>query len=198
VGKIRNAPRSRSITCARLEENELAALEVRAGPVEHGHHLQREGDVPVQILVERVVTALEVPQDQRRGTGLAGAMAELEEGVQPVGELVRLPEPARPVVCELCERRVEGAARLVDQLRQRSVEVPVPALAEAMPAHLDGGAEVAVLEAPGELLALRGAQDPGCLREALLVELRGEGGPVETSNAVGHGHTHKTFGDGQA
>jgi hypothetical protein len=64
---------------ALLEQDELAALEVLARAVEHGHDLQREGDVAVDVLVQRVVAALAVAQDQRRRALLAGGAAALEQ-----------------------------------------------------------------------------------------------------------------------
>jgi hypothetical protein len=112
----------------------------------------------------------------------------LEEGVQLRREVARLAHAPCPVVGHLRERRVERVPRLVDELGQRRVEVLVLALAEAMTAHVDGGAEARVfVEARGQLAALRRAVDRRRLREAALVELRGQRAPVEGRDAVGDG-----------
>ncbi len=174
---------------ALLDEHELAALEVGARAVEDRHGLQRERDVAVEVLVQRVVAPLEVAQQQRRGALLAGLVAAVEERAELLRELGGLAEAAGPLVGEPRERRVERVARLLDRIGQRRVEVLVLALAEAVAAHVDRGAEVAVGVRGGELLALAGAVDRRGLDVALLVEGGGQRGPVELRDAVGDGHT---------
>ena len=86
VGKITNAPRGgvsdvRAALRARalLQQHELAALVVDARLREHGEDLEREVDVAVEVLVQRVPVALAVAQDQRRRALLAGGAAALEQ-----------------------------------------------------------------------------------------------------------------------
>src|SRR5919109_1118137 len=174
-----------------LEQDELAALEVLARTVQDCRHLQREGDLAVEVLVEGVVSALEVTQDQRRGPRLPGAMAALEEVVQLGGGPAGGPEAPRPVVGQLGQRRIEGLSGLLDQPGQRGVEVLVLALAEPIAAHVDGRAELLILvEGRRQLPALAGAEDLLGLGESLLVQLFGQGGPVEFGDAVGDGGAH--------
>ena len=80
---------------------------------------------------------------------------------------------------------VERGPQRADDRRQRVVEVAIPALAEAVTGHVDRGAEAAVLEQLGELVALVGGQHRGGRREAALVELPGQLVPVEGVDAVG-------------
>src|SRR3954451_11526891 len=129
--------RARLRARALLDEDELAALEVGPGAVEDGHRLQREGDVAVEVLVQRVVAALDVAQDQRRRAVLVGGVAALEERLEVRRVAGVLAQPPRPVVRQRGQRRVQGVARLVDERGQRRVEVLVLALAEAMASHVD-------------------------------------------------------------
>ena len=69
---MRAALRARAL----LHQHELAAL-VLVG--EHGDDLEREVDVAVEVLVQRVPVALAVAQDQRRRALLAGGAAALEQ-----------------------------------------------------------------------------------------------------------------------
>jgi hypothetical protein len=114
---------------ALLEQDELAAFEL-AGPGQDRHRLQRERHIAVEILVEGVVTAGSVAQDQRRGTLLSGAATAIEEGIEAVRVAPALVQAFGPDVGQLGKRRVEGMPDLVDQRRQRSVEVLVLAFTE--------------------------------------------------------------------
>jgi hypothetical protein len=114
-----------------LDEHELAAGEVADGAQERDS-LQGEGDVAVDILVEGVVAALAVAQDERRRPLLAGFVAAVQERVQPGGQVGRLAQLLRPAVGRLGQRRVERAAGRGDRLRQRMVEIAIRALAEAV------------------------------------------------------------------
>src|SRR5262245_29197441 len=95
---------------ALLEQDELATVEVLAGAVEHGDRLDREGQVAVQVLVERVVAARAVAQDQRRRPRLAGAVALLEERVELFGVANVAAQLLRPPVRLPRERGVESVA----------------------------------------------------------------------------------------
>ena len=73
VGKMTNAPRGRAQHVgaalgprALLEQHELAAVEVVAGAGEHGEDLEREEDLPVEVLVQGVPVARAVAEDERR------------------------------------------------------------------------------------------------------------------------------------
>jgi hypothetical protein len=62
---------------ALLGEDELAAGEVACGFAEQEGYLQGEDEIAVEVLVEAVIVALAVLQEQWCGSGLAGFVAEL-------------------------------------------------------------------------------------------------------------------------
>ena len=72
---MRAALRARAL----LHQHELAALEVLPRLGQHREDLEREVDVAVEVLVQRVPVALAVAQDQRRRALLAGLAAALEQ-----------------------------------------------------------------------------------------------------------------------
>ena len=79
---------------ALLEQHELAALVVDARLGQHRHDLEREVDVAVEVLVQRVPVALAVAEDQRRRALLAGGAAALEQLLVPGREASGAP-PSR-------------------------------------------------------------------------------------------------------
>ena len=64
---------------ALLGQHELAAREIALRLGQQERDLQRKHMLAVEILMQAVVVALAVLQQQRRRPGLAGAMAALEE-----------------------------------------------------------------------------------------------------------------------
>ena len=101
VGKSSACPRSRRATtgrdcCARtlLHEDVLAPGEVLVRRAQHDRDLQRERDLAVEVLVQAVVPAGPVAQQQRRRPVLPGRRAHLDEAVERVGE--RAPCRGRP------------------------------------------------------------------------------------------------------
>ena len=149
---------------ALLHEHELAALVVHARLRQHRQHLEREVDVAVEILVERVPVARAVAQDQRRRPLLARGAAALEQlGVLEREGVVVTAEQARPVVRDRREVPVERAAQLGDRVRQRVVEVAVAAVAEAIAGHVDGGAEAPAVEQVGQRVAFAAARGAASL-----------------------------------
>src|SRR5262245_35476031 len=64
---------------ALLRAQELAAGEIAAGLRQQDGDLQRERELAIEILVQAVVVARAVLQQQRRRTGLSGFVAEREE-----------------------------------------------------------------------------------------------------------------------
>ncbi len=87
----------------------------------------------VEILVQAVVVASPVFQQQRRRARLPRLVAAREEGVERVGKAGRDAEVLVPAIGDLRQRRVEARTQRRDRLRQRRGEVFVLALAEAMP-----------------------------------------------------------------
>ena len=95
---------------ALLEQHELAALEVAPGSDSTVSDLEREVDVAVEVLVQRVPVALAVAQDQRRRALLAGGAAALEQLARASGGKRRRspPQALRPVVGDRREVAVEA------------------------------------------------------------------------------------------
>src|SRR5207253_10911645 len=69
-----------------LDQQELTAREVNARATQQHRHLQRTHQVTVEILVEAVVVAGPVPEDERRRQPLAGGVTAAQEAVEPPGE----------------------------------------------------------------------------------------------------------------
>ena len=104
---VRPALRARPL----LEQHELAALVVHVRLREDGQHLEREVDVAVEILVQRVPVALAVAQDERRppllpARGSARAAVVLERKAVGIAA-----EQRRPLVGDRREVTVECAAQ---------------------------------------------------------------------------------------
>src|SRR5262250_364815 len=77
LGGDRLAPRLRARPL--LDEEEVAALVIHAPTAEERGDLERKGDVAVEVLVQAVVAADLVVQEQRRGLGLAVAPTHLQQ-----------------------------------------------------------------------------------------------------------------------
>src|SRR3954471_9595966 len=161
---------ARLLARALLDQHRLAAVEVLALAGEHGQRLERERDVAVEILVERVVAALVVAEDQRRGPELPCGMAGVEERAESLRETLVVPEVTGPPVRRFGQVRVEPLPKRCDGVGQRVVEVLVLALAEAVAGHVDGAAEGAVVIKRLQVLALLRGQDRAGASEPVAVE----------------------------
>ena len=83
---------------ALLDEQELAAREVRPGTAEQHRDLERERDRAVEVLVQAVVAAGGVAQQQRRRPLLAARGAAGDEGGEVGGKALAAPERAGPAL----------------------------------------------------------------------------------------------------
>ncbi len=128
-----------------LDDDELTALVVPAGPVEADHDLQREHELAVEIAVQGVPTARPVAQQQRCRARLPAAVAVLEPVVQPVRPWCPPRQAVRPVPGDREQGRPPRRPQLLDDRWQRVTEVTVLALTEAVPGHVDGRSEPAVV-----------------------------------------------------
>ena len=115
----------------------------------------------IEILVQAVVVAGPISQQQRRRPRLAGGAAALEQLLVLEREGVAgAAEQRRPLVRDRREVAVERAAQLGDRVRERMLEVAIAAVAEAMAGHVDRRAEAAAVEQVGEsFLAARRIED---------------------------------------
>src|SRR5204862_1236769 len=126
---------------------ELAAFEVDARLGQHGQGLEREEDIAVEVLVQRVPVSVAVAQDQRRRPQLAGGAAALEKLLVRGREAWLVAAQALgPGVGDRRQAAVERRAQLRDRLRERVLEVAVAAVAEAVAGHVDRRAEAAAVE----------------------------------------------------
>src|SRR3546814_10520254 len=103
---------------------------------QHGR-LQGKHLVAVEILVQAVVVAGIVAQQQRRRPLLSGAMATPKITGMIRRKARRDAKGGVPAVGDLRQRRVERFAQTRDDLRQRIGEVAVLAAAEAVTCHDD-------------------------------------------------------------
>lgn len=147
--------------------------------------MQREYVLAVQILVQAVVVAGAVAQQQRGRPRLTGGMTARQECLVPrriddvdVHRLV-------PAIRQRHQTRVQRRAQRLDVVWQRVTEVLVFAAAEAVPRHDDAAAmpRVVVVE-PGERLAFLRGQQPRQDRAAAGVEVLRDPVPVERSDAL--------------
>jgi hypothetical protein len=147
-------------------------------------HLEREDEVTVEVTVQRVPVARPVLQDQRGRLGLAGLMAHLKPLVQGIRPQRGPPKLGVPVTGDRQQVRIKGVAELINDRGERAGQVAVLALAEAVPAHRDGGAErvIAVVEPDQRGRVGRGKQ-PGREGAAEFVELGGDRRPVGAVSA---------------
>src|SRR5689334_19091993 len=99
----------------------------------------------VQVLVQAVVVALFVLQDERRRAPLSCGVTALEVGLVLVREARLDAERGVPAVGDLCEPGIERRALRGNDLGQRIVEVLVFAAAEAVARHDYAAAEEIIL-----------------------------------------------------
>ncbi|MNT24803.1 hypothetical protein D3C72_1602990 [compost metagenome] len=143
----------------------------------------------VQVLMQAVVVAGAVLQDQGRGPPLPRVVAALQERGVIVGVLhgkAHLPVPA---VGDRRQARVQRRAQRLQQGRQRVGKVLIFAAPKAMSRHHDAAA-VAVRGAIGisQLGTLGRSQQGGQNRMAVRVQGLRDGGPVQVGQSrVGRG-----------
>src|SRR5262249_12070213 len=125
-----------------LRQDELAAGEVLAWFREEDCHLNREGEIAVEVLVEAVEVARHVLQQQRRRARLAGIVAPLQERGMVVGVALADTHATVPVIRDVREMGIECRPQATQKVRKRILEVAILALAEAVPCHVDVAAEV--------------------------------------------------------
>ena len=173
-----------------LDHDELAALVVRPRLVEPDHHLQREHQVAVEVAVQGVPVAGAVPEEQRGRAGLARGVAPVQPVVERLGPRGVMAAPGRPLAGDGQQPGPERGAQVGHEARQRVREVPVLAGAVAVPGHVDGRPEAAVVVVEvGQLTALGGGQHGPGGGDADGVEVGGHGGPVDPVHRLAGGRT---------
>src|SRR3984893_17966253 len=99
-----------------LHQRELAAGEIRPGIAEQHGQLERKGVIAVEILMQAVVVARAVFEDERRRSELARAMALREIVVERSREPPRLLQRAAPMIGHRRKPRID---RLAERLGGR-------------------------------------------------------------------------------
>ena len=126
-------------------EHELASFEVFSGSGQQDRDLQGEYLRAVKVLMQAVVIAFRVLQEQRCRAALAHRVATLEEPGVIRGKAHRVAELFVPSVCNGYEVRVERRSQTRNHRRQRVGEVPVFSTPESEATHHDPTPEQAVL-----------------------------------------------------
>src|SRR5262252_353287 len=138
----------------------------------------------VNILVQAVVVARRILEQQGRRTRLAGVVTTRQEVVMAPGKTLRLAQRLLPTVCDRCERWVESGAQGGDKVRQRIGEVLVFAAPEAVPRHVDVASEVVVCEIePGNCGARGSIEKSGRDGKPVGIERGVDGVPVGRGDA---------------
>lgn len=169
-----------------LEEEKLAAGVVDTGAVEPDHDLQRKREIAVQIAVQRIPVAADVPQHQRCGLGLARGMTHFQPLVEVVGPGRRIAEPRCPVARGRQQVPIEDPAELGHLFRYGRTEVLVGAVAVAVAGHVDGRPEAGVVVPHRQdLCALGRFEQRAGGGATVVVEFLGELRPGQSVHARG-------------
>src|ERR1700677_1790291 len=151
-----------------FRQHELAALEVAAGFGQKRRDLQRKNVLAVEVLVQAVVVAGAVSQQQWGRPRLPRRLAAVEEGCMVGGKPPRVAHPLMPAVGDRREARIERAPEVLDQRRQRIGEIAIFALSKAVPRHDHVAAEaLTVVVEAGDVVALLAAEQAGQNRPSL-------------------------------
>src|SRR5947207_4315838 len=118
-----------------LDEQELAAGEVLLRLTEQHGQLQREHQIAVQVLVQAVVVAGPVFEQERRRPLLPGFVTLLEIGGERGWKPPLLVQPLPPAIGNRREMRVDRLAQSFDRARQRIPEILILAAAKSVTLH---------------------------------------------------------------
>src|SRR2546421_8638153 len=190
---LRGRDRLAARLCARtlLDEEELAAVVVGAGPAQETRELEREDDVAVEVLVQAVVAAVLVVEEERCRLRLAVLATHGLQLGERRGMTSRRAESVLPRIGDGGERRKRMHAKGLDQRGQRRREVLIVADAEAKARHLDAGSEaLAVRVHRDQFAALVGREHGRRPGVAMLPERLLDRAPIECGEAFLDIHDH--------
>jgi hypothetical protein len=179
-----------------LHQQEVAPLVVRGPPAQEAGELQREHDVAVDVLVQAVVAARLVVQQQRGGLRLPPPMADRQQPVQ-IGRMQRRGLQRRlELVGDGRQRRVGVHAQRLHEGGQGIREVLVVADAEPVARHVDPAAKARlVVVGRDQLGALVGGEQGWGPGVSPFPQRALDGRPVERGQArsdIGHGGEYRT------
>ena len=168
-------------------QHELAAAEIAPRLRQQDRDLDRKHVLAVEVLVQAVVVALAILQQQRRRPRLPGVMTALQERRVRRGIADLDPHRLVPAVGGRRQPCIQRRPQLRDQIRQRIGEVFVFAAAKAVAAHHDPAAEPAVVGIErGDGVALVRRQQATENGGALPVEVGCNLVPIEPVDAGGN------------
>src|SRR5215475_10480198 len=123
-----------------LREHEFTAREVVSWHRQEEGDLQREDMLAIEILMQAVVIALVIVQEEWRWPGLAGAVTPLKK----YRMLIRIAhvdaQSLVPAICDASQRRIQRLAQVGDHCGKRIGEVFVLTAPEAVARHYNAAA----------------------------------------------------------
>ena len=160
-------------------------MKSRPGTESRKVDLQREEVLAVHVLVQAIVVARAVAQEERGRLGLPGAMTPVEKSRVIVRVAHGDAQGVVPPVGEAGELRIEGRAERGDDLGKRMGEVLVFAAPEAVARHDDPAAEPLVdVIGRRQRGALVGREHRAHDGEAIRIEACGDVRPVKGCDAL--------------
>jgi hypothetical protein len=121
---------------ALFRQNELATDKVLARLREKDRDLKRENMLAVKVLMQAIVTALLILQQQRCCQGLARRVAPFQVGRKGIGKAALKAKSFVPIVGDVRQARIKRRPQRNDGSRQRVREILVFASAIAVTGHL--------------------------------------------------------------
>src|SRR5713226_7580000 len=129
-----------------FHQDKFSAVPIATVLAKHENHLQREAHLSINVLMEAVVTARLIMQQQRRGFCLPGPAADSQEGGVILGvSETRHTQRLGPAIRDPGEMRVGFRPQIRDQFGERMAEVFVIADAEPIALHDDLTAKAALI-----------------------------------------------------
>src|SRR5215475_2972447 len=128
-----------------LREHEFTAREVVSWHRQEEGDLQREDMLAIEILMQAVVIALAIVQEERRWPGLAGAVTPLKK-YRMLSRIAHVDAQSLvPAICDVGQRRIQRIAQAGDHCGQRIGKVLVLAASETVTRHHNTAAKQLVL-----------------------------------------------------
>ena len=117
----------------------------RPGSGKQYGHLQRENVLAVNVLVQAVVVAGDILEQQRRRPRLTGPMTALEKFCMRVRIAHVNSHRCVPTIGHCRQRRIKSGSQIGNEIGKRVGKVFVLAAPEAVPCHVDAAAKPRVI-----------------------------------------------------
>src|SRR5437868_2230556 len=139
----------------------------------------------IDVLMQAIIVAFAILEQERGRTFLSGLVTALEKGRMLFRITHRGAEHLVPAIGDLRQVRIEAGAQVGDDAGKRIGEILIFAAPETVPAHDDMAAELVTLRIggakPGALLRI---EEPGKDRRAVTVQLLCKSRPVARRDAL--------------